>query len=650
MSARVCLAALLALACAGVSAQVRLAGIFGDHMVLQRQAPIRIWGQAAPGESVRVTLAGRSASTMAGHDGRWSLQLAALPAGGPHELAVRASNHVVLHDVLIGEVWLCAGQSNMEWLLKDAEGGADDMAAAGTTAIRHVKLPHRSELRPLDDVAALRWDVSAPDTAGRFTAVGYHFARRLQRELKVPVGLVNVSWGGTHLETWSRRGAALADPELAPWVRELPAEPAAFAAWQAERAAERVRRWQPGWQPVADSMLRAADPETDDTAWPTLQVPQVWEEQGLEGFDGVVWFRRTVELSAAQAAGAATLTLGAIDDCDETYVNGQRVGGQCVWDAARRYALPAGVLKPGRNVIAVRVLDTGGGGGFHGDAERLALETAAGRLPLAGAWRARVASALTKNGPGANDAPTLVHNGMVQPLVPLRIRGVIWYQGESNVPRAVRYGPAFRRFIGDLRTQWQQPAMPFYFVQLAAYLPRSRNTLDGSDWAELRESQRQALRLPGTGMAVTIDVGDENDIHPRDKRSVGDRLARLALHRVHGRPIVDSGPTWRDQRRVGSAMLLRLDSHARRLAVRDGGELQGFAIADASRRFVPAQARIEGGRVRVWADAVTRPVAVRYAWVDSPGAANLINDEGLPASPFRTDAWPLKTQAGRFAP
>jgi len=396
--------------------------------------------------------------------------------------------------------------------------------------------------------------------------------------------------------------------------------------------------------------LRAAEPQTDDASWPVLQVPQAWETQGLDGFDGTVWFRRTVELTAEQAAGAATLQLGAIDDCDESFVNGRRVGGLCGWDTPRRHAVPPGTLRAGPNLIAVRVLDTGGGGGFHGDASLPALETAAGRVALSGAWRAWVASALPKSEPAVNDLPTLLHNGMLQPVLPLRVRGVLWYQGESNVPRAARYAPAFRRFITDWRRQAGQPAMPFYFVQLAAYLPRSRNTLEGSDWAELREAQRQALALPATGMAVAIDVGDEHDIHPRNKQAVGERLARLALKRVHGRPVVDSGPTLVRGQRLGSQMVLDLDPQAGALAVRGGGELRGFAIADASRRFVPARARIEGRRIVVQADGVARPVAVRYAWVDSPGEANLVNDAGLPASPFRTDRWPLRTAGSRFMP
>jgi len=632
------------------AAEARLAGVFGDHMVLQREAPIHVWGQAAPGEAVRVILAGRQRTAVAARDGRWSVQLPAMPAGGPHELTLRASNTVVLNDVQIGELWVCAGQSNMEWALRDALNGPQEAASADHPLIRYLKVPHRTALRALPDMAPARWQTAQPSTAGAFSAVAYFFARRLQQDQQVPVGLVDVSWGGTHLETWTRREAALADPDLSGIVHAMPADDASFAAGQAERDAARVRRWQADWRPIDDAALRADDPDHDDSTWKTLQVPRVWEEQGLAGFDGVVWFRKALELTVEQAAGGATLFLGAIDDCDESYVNGQRVGGQCAWDAPRRYLVPPGVLRAGRNVVAVRVLDTGGAGGFHGAAEAVRLESATSRVPLAGPWRARVLSALPKVEPGVNDLPTLAFNGMLPPVLPLRVRGVLWYQGESNVPRAARYGRAFRHLIDDWRGQWRQPAMPFYFVQLAAFLPLIDNSLAGSGWAELRDAQRQALVLPGTGMAVTTDVGDEHDIHPRDKQAVGERLARLALHRVHGRRIVDSGPQWRRARRAGARMVLLFDDHGAGLRARDDGDLRGFAVADAQRRFVPAHARIDGRRIIVWSDRITRPVAVRYGWVDNPAQSNLVNNEGLPASPFRTDDWPLLTRGTRFAP
>lgn len=640
------------LGCAAAHADVRLAGVFGDHMVLQREAPIHVWGWAAPGERVQVTLATRQRRTVAGPDGRWQLALPALRAGGPHALRVQARNRLVLQDVMVGELWLCSGQSNMEWALKNTQDGALEVAAATLPLVRHAKLAQHAALRPADDIAAVQWQVASPATAGEFSAVGYFFAQRLSRELGVAVGLLNNAWGGTHLETWTSPRAARVDVDLRDALHQLPATATGLLQQRRERMAAVVQRWQRGLALEDAGPGTWAAPALDDDAWPALQAPGVWEEQGLAGVDGVVWLRRRVELSAAQAAGAATLHLGLVDDCDDSYVNGQRVGGLCGWDTPRHWPVPAGLLHEGVNTVAVRVVDNGGGGGLHGEAGALQLETAAGdRLPLAGPWKARVAALALPSEPHANDAATLVFNGMVHPLLPLRMRGVLWYQGESNVGRAARYAGAFQRLVRDWRAQWGQGDFPFYFVQLASFLPTERNSLAGSPWAELRDAQRQALALPNTGMVVTTDVGDARDIHPRRKRPVGERLAGLALRQLHGRTLQASGPVLQGWRRRAGAVELHFDAVAGGLAARDGGaSLQGFAIADAGGVFQPAQARALGATVRVWRDGLATPVAVRYGWVDNPQDADLVNGAGLPASPFRTDQWPLLTAAGRFRP
>jgi sialate O-acetylesterase len=644
----------LGLLAGNVQADVQLAGLFGDHMVLQRDAPIRVWGRADPGERVQVRLAARQARTRADARGRWQVLLAPLPAGGPHELQVIGPNTLRLKDVMVGEVWVASGQSNMEWSLQDTDDAARAIAAADEPRIRHVKLPHRASLRPQDDVEPLTWQVSQPEVAGRFSAVATYFARRLVRELGVPVGIVDNSWGGTVVETWTSLPAARRDPDLAPHANALPADLAGFQQAQRARAQAIVQRWQPGLPADEPDASAWAAPALDDRAWPIVQAPGIWEEQGLPGLDGVVWLRRTLRLDVAQTQGAATLHLGPIDDCDESFVNGQRVGGQCGWLAPRDYAMPPGLLQEGDNVIAVRVTDTGGGGGLHGDAAAVRLRVTAGDIPLAGPWRARIASVLRHDEPGPNDAPTLLFNGMVQPLLPLRVRGVIWYQGESNVPRAARYAGAFRRMILDWRAHWArqgQRRLPFHYVQLTHRALASANSLEGSAWAELRDAQRQALVLPDTGMAVITDLGDPTDIHPRNKRDVGERLALQALRRTYQRPVVADGPVFAMMRRVGSRLQLRFKPGTGPLAVRGGGDApQAFAVADATRRFLPAQARIVGDRIEVWRDGLTRPVAARYGWLDNTEQADLLNAAGLPASPFRTDRWPLTTEAVRYAP
>jgi len=646
---RLLIPALLGALAANAQAEVRLAQVFGDHMVLQRDRPIRVWGWAAPGHTLTVELAGRQASAKAGGDGRWTAQLPALKAGGPYRLRVQGDGEVERSDILIGDVWLLGGQSNMEWPLATTDTGPQEVASPQDAQLRHLRVPLRASLQPEADIGPAAWAVAEAGQVGDFSAVGYHFARQMLTAQGVPIGLVNTAWGGSHLETWMRRDAALADPDLAPTMKALPADNAGFARAQRERVAARVAAWQPGLplQGVdAKGWSAAGDIDRD---WPTLQAPQVWEDQGLAELDGVVWMRRKVELSAAQAAGTAELHLAKVDDCDEVWVNGRNVGGRCGYDLPRRYALPAGLLKAGANWIAVRITDTGGGGGFHGDAAAMRLDTPAGAVPLAGAWRARVEQISAASGPTANDAPSLAHNGLIAPLNGLAVRGVLWYQGESNTGRAAAYADGFQRLIRDWRAQFNAPDLPFFFVQLASFLPLQNNRPGHGGWAELRESQGRALALPHTGMAVAIDVGDADDIHPRNKRTVGQRLAALALHDLGLRAAPASGPRFAGAEVRGSELWLRFKDTAGGLRTARAGEApRGFVLAGADRRFVAATARIAGDHVVLSSPAVAAPVAARYAWVDNASEANLVGGDGLPAAPARSDDWALETLGKRY--
>lgn len=640
---------LIALAAAGAQAEVRLATVFGDHMVLQREQPIRIWGSATPGQTLAVELAGQKASAKVGADGRWAATLPALKAGGPHALRVQGDGRVELKDVLIGDVWLLGGQSNMEWPLLATDTGPQEVASPQNAQLRHLRVPLRASFRPEADIAPARWVVAEAGAVAEFSAVGYHFARQMQAVQGVPIGLVNTAWGGSHLETWMRRELALRDPALAAAVQALPADATAFVNQRRERIEALLKAWQPGlpWQGVdARGWSAAAD---IDAGWPTLQAPREWEGQGLAGLDGVVWMRRRIELGAAQAAGSAQLHLAKVDDCDEVWVNGQRVGGQCGHDKPRAYALPAGLLQAGANWIAVRVTDSGGGGGFHGSAADMRLDTEAGSVSLAGPWRARVEAPQVASGPTANDAPTLAYNGLIAPLRGLALRGVLWYQGESNTGRAAAYAEGFQRLIADWRQQFGNASLPFLYVQLAAYLPLQNNRPGHGGWAELRDAQGQALRLPHTGMVVATDLGDAADIHPRNKRGVGHRLAQLALHELGLRSAPASGPQLLRSELRGSELSLHFGHTAGGLRSAKAGEaLRGFMLAGADRRFHPATARIDGDAVVLSSPGVPTPLAARYAWVDNPSESNLVGGDGLPAAPLRTDHWPLDTQGRRY--
>jgi len=648
---KIVLPLLLALLAATVQAEVRLSNVFGEHMVLQRDRPLRLWGTATPGQTLAVELGSRQASTRVGADGRWQVQLAPLPAGGPHRLLVKGDQTVELRDVLIGDVWLLGGQSNMEWPLAQTDTGALEIATPQNPQLRHLRVPHRASVRPEAEIAPAPWVVAEPGKVAEFSAVGYHFARQLQAVQGVPIGLINTAWGGSMLETWVRRDAALRDPDLAPTVRALPADNAVYGTVARRRAEARVAAWQPGL-PLKDVDASGWSAASDiDANWPALPAPDAWETHGLAGLDGVVWMRKRIELKPAQAAGAAELHLAKVDDCDETWVNGQRVGGQCGWEQPRRYALPAGLLRAGTNWIAVRVTDTGGGGGFHGEPAAMRLDTAAGAVSLAGAWKARVEQVTAAAGPVANDAPSVGHNGLVAPLQGLSVRGVLWYQGEENSGRAAAYAEGFKRLIQDWRVQFADPKLPFFFVQLAAWLPLADNKPGAGGWAELRASQAAALALPHTGMATAIDVGDEVDIHPRNKRTLGHRLAALAMHELGLRAAPAGGPRLLGHEVSGSALRLRFGDTAGGLRTARAGEpLRGFFLAGADRRWVPAQARFDGDRIVLQSPAVPAPVAARYAWVNNPSEANIVGGDGLPLPPLRTDDWPLESAGRRYGP
>ncbi|MDD5332176.1 MAG: sialate O-acetylesterase [Rhodoferax sp.] len=641
------LAALLLTAGAAAQAEVRLARIFSDHAVLQRGQAIAVWGWARPGEPVQVDFNQQSGRGSADAHGRWRVLLKPEAAGGPYTLTVRGDNTVSVKDVLVGEVWLASGQSNMELNVGQSNDAAREVAQSNWPLIRHFKVAKTMAWQAADDIGPGQWQVSSPASSAEFSAVGYFFARKLQQELGVPIGIINASWGGSNLETWLSADALAAHPTLA--LAPLPVNLDAFRERYRNRMQDLVAAWQPGVAPADDSTVPWQQPELDDSAWTTLHAPQYWEEQGLEDLDGVLWYRRAIELTAPQAAAAATLHLGMIDDCDESYVNGRRVGASCGWDTPRHYALAPGLLKPGNNVLAVRVTDTGGGGGFHGAAAAMRLQTGSDSIALAGDWKARVESPSQKEQLTPNDLPTLLFNAMISPLTDFPVRGVLWYQGESNVTRAHQYAQTFPLLIKDWRRQWQQPQLPFYFVQLASFLPLEKNSLAGSNWAELREAQRQTLQLPGTGMVVATDIGDANDIHPRNKQAVGMRLALHALKNEYGhRQLVASGPLYRSLRRRGAQLELSFTDVGRGLVTADGGVLRGFTLADERRQFLPAQACIEGSKVIVWHPAMAHPQAVRYGWVDNAEESNLANRDGLPASPFRSDDWPGLTDQARY--
>ncbi|HEX8335922.1 MAG TPA: sialate O-acetylesterase [Pyrinomonadaceae bacterium] len=656
-------ASLLLLALAPAArADVRVPSVVGDNMVLQQGRKARVWGWAEPGGRVTVSFRGERATAAADARGRWEVFVGPHKAGGPFELTVAARNTLTFRNVLVGEVWVCSGQSNMEWSLANAQDGARE-AAADYPFIHLFTVEKKTSAEPLEDVEG-RWVVTTPKEAASFSAVGYFFGRELHKRLGVPVGLIHTSWGGTPAEAWTSRdtlkAAAVLRPILDRYDRQLADLPRLRREYESARDewASKYVMEDPGNRGEPQGY---AKPGHDTGGWKRMNVPQFWESAGLD-VDGVVWFRRELEVPAAWAGKDLTLKLGVIDDFDTTYFNGERVGSTGpdtpnAWVAPRRYRVPGSLVRAGRNTVAVRVFDRVGGGGFGGGTMTLAPADAAadGGVALNGEWLYKEEATVPSRAidwsrqpqpPGAanQNNPTVLYNAMLAPLLPYVIRGAIWYQGESNAGRAEQYRTLFPAMIRDWRAAWRQGDFPFYFVQLANWKARPKDSID-SEWAELREAQSMTLReVTNTGMAVAIDIGNPDDIHPRNKLDVGLRLARWALADTYGMRVEQSGPLYASHKVEGDRVRVTF-RHAGGLKTRDGAPPAGFYVAGADRRFVPAEARVEGGAVVVWSRDVKAPVAVRYAWADNP-AANLYNSEGLPASPFRTDDWPAVT-AGR---
>jgi sialate O-acetylesterase len=586
-----------------------------------------------------------------------------LSAGGPLELTVKGNNLLTIRNVLVGEVWLCSGQSNMEWPLINTVGGAETVAEAKYPEIRLFQVEHHTSASPLTDVEG-HWVVTTPDDAAHFSAVGYFFGRELYQQLKVPVGLIHSSWGGTPAEAWTSHEAMLSSPELKPILDRY--ESSLNALPQAKEAyARALAEWEEKNLYIdagnKGEALGYADPATATADWSRMDLPKQFETAGLL-IDGAVWFRKVLELPESWAGKELALNLPPIDDYDVTYFNGTKVGSigretPNSYGVPRKYVVPGSLVRAGRNVIAVRVFDSAGEGGFsRGGA--MSIGPAGGAesdaMSLRGVWDYKVELALEPKHPdwgtrpeavgvSNQNNPSVLYNAMIAPLVPFAIRGVIWYQGESNAGRAYQYRTLFPIMIRDWRKAWGSE-LPFYFVQLANW-HANRAEPDESDWAELREAQMLTLREPHTGMAVTIDIGDENELHPRNKLDVGRRLAAWALAGTYGRKVVPSGPLFDRYTIEGDKVLIHF-KYGAGLKTIDGGPVKGFALAGADRKFVWADARIEGDTVVVSSPKILKPVAVRYGWADNP-IANLYNYAGLPTSPFRTDDWPGVTTARR---
>jgi sialate O-acetylesterase len=630
------------------NAAVQLASPFGEHMVLQQGRAIPVWGMAEVGEKVTVEFATEKKSATAGADGKWRLDLDTLPASAKgRTFTVTGSATplpIKLDDVLVGEVWICGGQSNMERQLgprppqKPIVDWEQEVAAADHPLIRQFYVEQKLAPTPQSSLTG-KWTVCSPATVADFTAVGYFFARDLQKAMNVPIGIIHSSWGGTPAEAWTSRAGLKNFPEFKEGFAQLDlvaVDPVAAKRSYLAHLDQWYRDNDPG-----SGEHPWSEPTLETTGWESMELPVYWENAGHAGFDGVVWYRKTFDLVEGWNGADLDLRLSSIDDIDTTWVNGTKVGATSGWQTPRAYHVPASLLKPTGNVISVRVLDTGGNGGIWNPDLPFEITSADGKgakVPLAGPWLCRFSTSLSKdskNHPPADmtqgaGVPTVLYNAMIAPLEPFAIRGVTFYQGETNADRAHQYRTLFPALIADWRKHWGQGNFPFLFVQVAPFdeMP-----------PEIREAQLLALQATkNTAMVVTIDCGDAGNIHPAHKQPVGARLALAARALAYGEPIEYSGPVFAGMKTEGNRAVISF-SHLGGGLVGKEGALTGFTIAGSDGAFHPAKAEVNKDTVVVSARDVAAPAAVRYGWANV-ASGNLFNRAGLPASPFRTDVTP----------
>ncbi|WP_368330548.1 sialate O-acetylesterase [Phocaeicola vulgatus] len=638
--------------CTGVlQAKVVLPSVFTDNMVLQQKTDITFYGDATKNKQLTVKTGwnGKEYHTEADGQGKWSLKIPTPAAGGPYEITFSDGKKLQLKNVMIGEVWFCSGQSNMEMPVAGwgkVMNYEQEIAEAAYPAIRLFQVKKNTSLAPLKEVESTLggWQECSSATVPEFSALAYFYARALWKELNVPIGVIDCTWGGTPVEAWTSHETlrqVMGFREEMDKLERLGFDPNRMEqAYSEERA-----HWQSLFtekdKGMENGKLCWTAPSLSEEDWQTISLPGYWEGKGLKDFDGIIWFRRSLEIPAEWAGKPLTLRLGMIDDEDITYFNGVEIARGAGYMTPRTYTIPAKLVKAGKAVLAVRVSDFGGEGGIHGKVEELYVEADGKRISLAGDWKYRIGLSLKGFPPApvspiqSSSYPTVLFNAMVKPWTAFPIKGVIWYQGEANVGRPEQYGDLFPALITDWRRQWRSD-FPFYFVQLANFM-ESKEIQPDSEWAALREAQTKALKLDQVGMAVTIDIGLADDIHPKNKQEVGRRLALVALAGSYGKNVSGSAPVFRNYRIKGDKMELDFGQKQDGFQIK-GTTLKGFTIAGPDRVFYPAEAMVQNGKIIVFSPEVSIPLAARYGWADNPDC-NLYGENGLPVAPFRTDCW-----------
>lgn len=625
---------ILAISIIGVlNAKVKLPALVSDGMILQRNQVLKIWGYADAGEKVNVKFLNKTYSATADNQGNWNIMLPELKAGGPFVMTI---NDITLKDILIGDVWVASGQSNMELpmrRLKPLYG--DEMKTVNNQNIRFFTVPQKYNFKASqNDLDGGKWESANPQTIQNFSGVAYFFAKNLYERNKIPVGIIHTSLGGSPVQAWMDANSLKSYPEYLQEAEKWKNDDLIKSTESGEQALSRA------WYTELDQSDIGLNQhwenfDLNDSSWKTMNVPGSWEDQ--EGsFEGSVWLRKEITLSKDEAGKAAFLNLGRIKDADVTYINGVKVGNVTYEYPPRWYDIPAGILKEGKNIIAVRITNGSGKGQFIAD-KPYYLEIGVQKIDLKGSWKYKIGAKMDKMAPGQTFIrwkPTGLYNSMINPLINYKVKGFLWYQGESNTGKPKEYGDLLTTMINDWRSKWNEKDAPFLIVQLANFMEAKNQPVE-SNWAELRDQQRKvSLTVPQTGLAVIIDAGEWNDIHPLDKKTVGDRLALQALKIGDKKEIVADGPVYQSMKVEGNKIRLSFNKGTDDFA--PVSELKGFAIKGKDGNYQWAKAKIQGKNIVVWNDGVNDPVSVRYDWADNPDG-NLKNKSGLPASPFTTE-------------
>jgi len=651
--------------CTKGPSNIELPSLIGDNMMLQQKTDIRIWGHASHRCKINVSASwDATGNTVTGEDGKWSVSLGTPEAGGPYTITIAAKDtSLIINNVLIGEVWVCSGQSNMEMPLEGwppadtVMYSAATISAATATEIRLFNVQRKVAGEPLDECAG-KWEICDPSTVSQFSATAYFFGKKLHDELGIPIGLIQSAWGGTPAEAWMSSGVLENAGEFIPEIKGIKESIPLLAEYQSWLDGHKQLVAPPGedqWKNLSFDDENVPSPEFDDRGWPVMKLPGQFEAVTGD-FDGAVWFRKKIEIPQGMSGEKMILSLGPIDDMDRTYFNGKLIGSNEAsgfWQAERNYDIPNDLVKEGTNTIAVRVLDNQGGGGIWGKPESMKIsvgEIRSRQIILDGDWKFQPVAELTGNkfyifDLTKNDfsaikrpkiigasTPTTLFNGMINPLTWYPVKGAIWYQGEANVGRAEQYSKIFPLMIQNWRDVWGIADFPFYFVQIAPYI---YSGVDSTESAFLREAQETALRLPNTGMAVTLDIATVMNIHPPYKKEVGERLANFALAKDYNREVKFQGPRYKSMAVDGKIIKVQFDSIEEGLKAKDG-KLSEFEIAAEDAEYFKADAKIVKSEVWVTSSEVTEPLSVRYCWRNG-ATASLYNSAGLPALQFRSN-------------